>query len=178
MVEELQNRTIIFFSGGVESTALLSIAPPTSIAISVKIDNFNFMPNIYNIKKIIEQYKIPLEVITLDIKLQKEKWFHQLNILLTTSILLVNSYKNITNIWYGQNSIEPLSSNEYIFNKIHNDWKYMFPNIEFSAPLKSKSKREQWDLIPNKIKPLVSSCITNNNCKTCHKCMETPWRWL
>ena len=51
-------------------------------------------------------------------------------------------------------------------------WKLMHPTIPFLHPLDHLSKRQQWELIPEDVRPLVSSCIYHAMCGQYYKCRE------
>jgi 7-cyano-7-deazaguanine synthase in queuosine biosynthesis len=170
-------KRLIFFSGGVESTALLSFANYNDILLTVDIllDNrICHSINKDNCKKIANSYGFDLTHV--DVVIPKtaktDTFIHQINVFngIAHNICTVDS--SITHVWHGLNSLEPKSHAVKDYDRCINSWKLLQPNVFLEFPLKNYTKQQQWDSIPWDIKPYISSCVTYNNCGICKKCVE------
>lgn len=168
---------LILFSGGVESTAMLTLADsiqdklltvfPTYPA-GIPTFNESNLKSIalhYGFTPIFAQIKLPLEP-------EPYNFVHQLHTFFSISHLWVEKDQSIREVWYGLNNTDLKPNNEPIYKRLMSAWDMLHPDTKFRFPLSYRSKKQQWDLIDTEIKPLVTTCITHNNCGTCSKCLE------
>jgi hypothetical protein len=152
---------LILFSGGVESTALMTMATPDDIALVIrptdvkdvqaaltyKQSSIDAISKFFNISVHYGEYVLP--------RIQtKTSHVHQMKMFIGMVHLMVSRYPSIVEVWCGRNCDEPN------------------PNVPFLHPLDHLSKVEQMVLIPKEIRHHISSCVTHNNCGYCFKCKE------
>lgn len=113
------------------------------------------------------QIKMPIEP-------DPYNFVHQFATFVSVAHLWVVKDKSISEIWAGRNQAEvPVikDPNNFKTQQIL-AWQTMHPNIPFVHPLEHLTKQQHWEMIPNDIKPLISSCIFHNSCGKCEKCVE------
>jgi len=168
---------LILFSGGVESTALLTLADKEDILLLSELP-FRKYENGYDIEKchlIADHFGNRLITYKCEMPDDGKKWQHQIHWLMFAAHLYVNSRDDITEVWYGRTKEENtvFTPEKRAIYKNHEDaWSILNPKINFFKPLEFLKKKQQWNLIPDEVKPFVVSCIFNNDCGTCHKCEE------
>lgn len=168
---------LILFSGGVESTALLTQASSSDILLVIKpifiTDCKTY--NDKNIEKIAKFFDMKISYANCTLpEIGKVQFVHQMKIFIALSSMLVSRNTEITEVWCGRNSSEPGKNIVDMINKYMAIWDTLHPNIPFNHPLTNLSKKQQWDMIPSEIKGSVSSCIYHRFCGQCYKCKE----WL
>lgn len=169
---------LIFFSGGVESTAMLCEADPMDKVITVG-PTYPYGVATYK-KETLEQiaqllgFEINYAQIKLPIEPEPYSFVHQYATFIAVAHLWVVKDPTITEIWAGRNSAEvPVVRDPTNFKTQQlTAWHTMHPDIPWNHPLEHMTKREHWLSIPDNIKPLVSSCIFHRACGTCPKCHE------
>lgn len=170
-------RRLIFFSGGVESTALLPFANYNDILLTVDIlvdNNICHSINKTNCEKIAYSFGFDLTHVCVNIPktIKVDRFIHQINIFNGIAHNMCCADSTITHVWHGLNNLEPKSHAIDDYNKCITSWKVLQPNVYLEFPLGKYTKQQQWDSIPWDIKHLVSSCVTHNNCGICKKCIE------
>jgi len=183
-------RRLIFFSGGVESTALLTLSTPDDIIVTIidpPYQQYNWFSDVDK-KKVLKIAKYfnrhihfnPMHVPAMEI--EKGVGVHQINHIyeIANHWARIKS-ESLKEVWDGQ------TDEEYALNwpnrKLRDDWNKCFeilhPNIKFHNPLGHLTKRESWNLIPDEIKPLINYCREFNrpggpgqpDCE-CQKCIR------
>jgi 7-cyano-7-deazaguanine synthase in queuosine biosynthesis len=168
---------LILFSGGVESTALLTIAEKQDILLLSDLPFAKYQTGYDKSKceQIADYFGNRIIFYECCMPDDGEKWQHQIHWLMTAAHLYVNSRDDITEVWHGRSQDEnrKMSSQKIDTYARHEEaWRILNPKIKLFKPLEFLSKKQQWNLIPDEVKPLVNSCIYNNECGTCHKCKE------
>lgn len=167
---------LILFSGGVESTALLGQSRLDDVLLTIQPtypnDLATFRKN--SAEALAKHYGLKMQYarIELPIEPQPYNFVHQMRVFVSIANLWVAKDVNITEVWCGRNSKEPKLLLAPFINQMMAAWDVLHPKVPFLHPLDHLSKREQWELIPGNIKPLVSSCIHHRICGRCYKCME------
>lgn len=166
---------LILFSGGVESTALLSIADKSDYLMTIVFGNDFYAPSVdlVNSKKIAEMSGLNSVRVGLDLpRLDGMRFVHQLHQFIGICHVLVQAY-GFKEVWKGRNSSEPTEYTKPIYDKFFAAWSVLSPETPFLHPLDHLSKSEQLMLIPEKMRSLVVSCAVHKNyVNECKKCME------
>jgi radical SAM superfamily enzyme YgiQ (UPF0313 family) len=115
--------------------------------------------------------------------------------LFSVAHIVVSRNPAFTEVWYGENSNhadETERLREYSAQVLHDQaWKILHPTVKYSSPLEHVTKRQQWNMIPDQVKPMVVTCtqqfhnypvatpptisfegITMRGCGRCGKCCE------
>lgn len=168
----LQKETIlnlVLFSGGVESTCLLRLVSSSDIIISINSPYKQINTYTKNSEHILDYYKLKREYVDVTVPCVNG-FVHQLDYFIPIAILIHHTIK-FKEIWIGR-CVEDMTPE--ILQKVDNLQKGLshFCDVKINHPLDYLTKQQQYDLIPNKIKPYVMSCIYENNCGRCHKCEE------
>lgn len=176
---------IILFSGGVESTALATMSDKNDILLlsEFPFKSYHMGYDLDKAKTIANLLDRELIVFKCELPIIPKNWMHQLNWLVFVAHLLTQSRNNVSDIWYGRNSYDITYSEQTLRElqdvnsnwknwKALNAWKELQPTIPFHSPLENLTKKEQWSMIPDNIKPWVNSCLFMTNCGQCTKCRE------
>ena len=170
---------LILFSGGVESTALMTMSTPNDIAfvirpmdmkevstaLTYKQSSIDAISKFFNMPVHYGEYMLP--------RIQtKTSHIHQMKMFIGMAHLMVNRYPDITEVWCGRNCDEPSPAIASMIEQHMAAWPILNPTIPFLHPLDHLSKVEQMALIPKEIRHHISSCVTHNNCGRCYKCKE------
>jgi len=165
------NLNLILFSGGVESTALLSRVSSNDLIITVK------QPYINNLEtysehgtKILKYYALEREFVNLNIP-SKPLFVHQLKYFIPIASLIWQTMP-FKEIWIGRNVEDKTQEVLELVDTLQTGLNSFAPGVVINHPLDYLTKQEQWDSIPKELRPLVVSCIYKNNCKRCYKCKE------
>jgi len=166
---------LILFSGGVESAALLTRASKDDIVMTIRDtspnDHYTYHPN--RIEEIARAFKVKIQYTDLKIPIQKEKNFvYQLWTFIPVAIIWTSRFPQIKEVWYGLNNTEPSESAKNDFERCIKIWSFAFPEVSLKFPLRNLSKEQQWKMIPKNIRPMITTCLYNNFCGTCRKCIE------
>jgi 7-cyano-7-deazaguanine synthase in queuosine biosynthesis len=183
---------VLAFSGGVESTALMAWAK----ARGEKIVAFNLVISLpkppfgpiemwmakqrINAKLIAAKLDVPL--IALDMQMtnlntiRHDEPDYQNRSLQVHYIMwylgLLHIYNpGLTNLYYGLNNTDKSAIDPVAKAKLEAVLKLMTGESKMCTPLDKLSKKEQWDLIPPDVQPLVLTCY-NKVCGDCFKCQE------
>lgn len=169
-------RRLILFSGGVESTALLTIANSSDIILICDIPRKDFGGGLdwEKCRRIARHFGNETIEFKFATKIEGKQWMHQINWFIFPCHMIAESRGDISEIWWGirYNDGINLPERRHIFEKCMCAWKILQPTINFISPLESLSKTKQWQMIPNEVKRYVNWCNTNNNCGVCRKCLE------
>lgn len=171
-------RRLIFFSGGVESTPLLLEADPMDVVVTVE-PTYPYGVRTFR-KSTAEQiarilgFEINYAQIKIPVEPEPYNFVHQFASFVAIAHLWVVKDKSISEVWAGRNRREiPAVRDETNFKTQQLIfWDALHPDIPFVHPLEHMTKLEQWQSIPDDLKPLVSSCVTYNACGKCFKCKE------
>lgn len=172
---------LILFSGGVESTALLTIASPGDYLLIVDAGLNWYAPSVdyWKAHLIADRFGLELMTVTLSLPKVREKidFVHQLEIFVGVANLIVRAHPEIDAVWCGRNSAEPSEAIAPTVIRTMSAWDVISPDVPFVHPLDFMTKRQQWDLIPDDVKPLVVSCLRHQSQKVaadpaCAKCKE------
>ena len=166
---------LILFSGGVESIAMLTKASKDDIVMTIRDTSLNhyhtYHPN--RIEEVARAMKVQIQYTDIKIPIEKSKGFvYQLWTFIPITIMWASRFPEINEIWYGLNNTEPSALAKDDFEKCVKIWKIAFPQINLRFPLRRFSKEQQWSMIPKHIRPLITTCLNNNFCGTCRKCIE------
>ena len=169
------SKTLILFSGGVESTALLTTAGPDDILVTIKPVFRDYLPsfNTNNIETIAKFYNKNVNYSSVIIPSTGDKFVHQIWYFVAVAGLWVAKDPSITRVVSGRHAKEPTPENKPAFDILLSAWDIMHPTVPFLFPNGHLTKLEQWNMIPDNIKPLVSSCLFTPACGVCHKCEES-----
>ena len=170
---------LILFSGGVESTALMTMSTPDDIAFVIRpidiVTNRELTYRQSSVEAIVDFYGVRLHYASFSIpKLDKtgSSFVHQMKTFIGMVHIMVNQYSDITEVWCGRNCDEPSPAIAPMIEQHMAAWAILNPTIPFLHPLDHLSKVEQMALIPKEIRHHISSCVTHNNCGHCFKCKE------
>jgi 7-cyano-7-deazaguanine synthase in queuosine biosynthesis len=164
------SKRLIFFSGGVESTAMLNLANPNDIILTVDMP---YKPGISYNKDNVENiagmlgFEITKAKISLDYPIKN--FAHQINLLMPLANFLCLGDEEINEVWFGRSNQDGRHPQAETYLKA---WKLLQPNVPWNYPLINFSKKEIWNMIPEDIQPFVSSCVFQHNCGHCPKCQE------
>lgn len=166
---------LILFSGGVESTALVTMADKADVLLTSELP-FKTYKSGYDLERCKAIAKIRghrLVTFHCEMRLNRAKWMHQLNWLLMAANLFVNAEEGFDEVWIG---LQPQDVKEEfkqaLYERMFAMWDALCPGVKLSAPLRHLTKKMQWDLIPEELRPLVNSCLLSNDCGQCRKCLE------
>ena len=166
---------LIFFSGGIESTALLNNADPTEDVLVTVLPTFPrgiVTSKLESAQSIAQRFGFTVNYAQIQLPVEPEPYnfVHQARTFFSVANLWVAKDIKITELWFGRclEDIDPPSRPA----KIVEAWNLLYPNIPWTRPLEHVSKWDQWKSIPLDVQPLVSSCVTYNNCGQCFKCQE------
>lgn len=167
---------LILFTGGVESTALLTQAQPTDVLLSIDPTYPNDLVTYRktSAEKIAAHFghTVQYAKATIPFEATPYKFVHQMRTFISICNLWVAKDSRITEVWCGRNSAEPGEKLQPFIDQMMAAWAVLHPTVQFLHPLDHLSKRDQWALIPPDVRHLISSCIHHKMCGRCHKCME------
>jgi len=186
-------RRLILFSGGVESTALLTLKSPEDVVITIQdtspsgVMSFNKQA-VLNIAAAMQcevkfctihtPYGDPLVG-------EKVQPVYQLWPFLAVASAWCAKDPSISTIWYGYSlpqdefdGTDSLYAPWKKYAQLYDGWNIMHPTVSIVFPTKKYTKLQHWEMIPDHVKPLVRTCLKNvhpdkdENCGTCRKCLE------
>ena len=167
---------LILFTGGIESTALLTQSKPDDVLLSITpvFPNDTVTYKKSTSEKIADYFghKVTYAQISIPIEPTPYQFVHQMRVFISVCNLWVAKNLQITEVWCGRNSAEPGVILKPFIDQMMAAWAVLHPNVQFLHPLDHLSKQQQWEFIPPEVKPLLSSCIYHTMCGRCHKCME------
>jgi hypothetical protein len=166
---------LIFFSGGVESTALLNQADPMEDVLITILPTFPrdmITSKLESAQAIAERFGFTVNYAQIQLPVEPEPYnfVHQVRTFFSVANLWVAKDLKITELWFGR-CLEDVSPPSRPANIIP-AWNLLYSNIPWSRPLENVSKWDQWQSIPVDVRSMVSSCVTYNNCGKCYKCQE------
>lgn len=189
----IDDKEVVFvmFSGGVESTACLIHAINEGyqpVAVHTIYSNASADEDAFA-EKIAKQLNVPYHKLVHSGQLFKQ--YSDLKIW-DAAIWTLDACKiaylvpNAKEIWYGCNSgvrsIDDTVGDGYGPDKVYYNQQAVdvfarlgYSPIKLHGPLAKKTKRQQWDMIPENIQQLVVTCyqmVDNKPCGTCMKCEE------
>lgn len=173
----IEPRRLILFSGGVESTALLSLKQPNDVVFVVDELSSNYGPSFNRaaVQWISAHYPVAVEYATIDIGFRAfdMPFLYSFWGIMAAVGLRCARDMSIKEVWYGMHNGEPYSRMRPQFDRIVDGFKVTHPDVEFKSPLYHLTKEQQWkDHIPDRIKPYVRNCVYTEACGKCLKCKE------
>lgn len=166
---------LILFSGGVESTALLSIAGNADYLLTVVMESEWYAPSIDLDKNKKLAGMSGLNSIRVKMNypvLEGLRFVHQVQHFLGVCNVLVQAY-GFTEVWMGLNSTEPPAHSKASYDRAFAAWEKLCPDVPFIVPFGHMTKAEQWRLIPKEMREFVVSCAVHQTLENgCKKCME------
>ena len=168
-------KRLILFTGGIESTAMLANSFVGDIALTLydrgEPDPLFNMDAARAIAKLLNRRHI---VGWMDVGIVRDRshTVFQLFHLMAGASMFVSKDPSITEVWFGLNSAEPAPMWVVIVRRMIEGWKLLHPDVPFHSPLIAYSAREQWDMIPEHVQPLVRNCLHDTQCGTCRKCLK------
>lgn len=175
-------RRLILFSGGVESTALLTIADKKDLLLICDIPRKDFVGGLDHTKcrTIAAIYGNEYIEFKFPVRIEGKQWMHQINWFIFACHLVAESRGDISEVWLGMHHDESYRVNNYhypidrrrILEKCMTAWHVLQPKIKFLIPLEFETKDKQWQRIPDNVKKYVNWCNHNNDCGVCRKCLE------
>lgn len=167
---------LILFSGGVESTALLSRSQLGDVLLTILPTYPNDVATFRKgtAEDIAHHYGLEVRYARIEVPLEPlpYNFVHQMRSFVSVANLWVAKDTAITEVWCGRNAKEPGPTLAPFIDQMMAAWAVLHPAVPFLHPLDHLSKREQWELIPSALRDLVSSCIHHRMCGTCKKCLE------
>ena len=194
-------KCFVMFSGGIESVALLHWLTESDHEIVAAVHSVFEHPACAsrevnaNIPQITDHYKVPLLIhkqSTYDQNFgEREDGFHSSKHWVLAACQLATRYPDVKNFFWGVNS----GDHEYgVGGDYHyhpRAWEFFLVFEHYCAmmnerphgqklypPLSGMTKRQQWDLIPDVVKPWAQSCghplafDGKSPCGVCYKCGE------
>lgn len=162
----------ILFSGGVESTAALTLADKQDVLLVVepyRLRIRNFHPS----KALPIAAHFGLRVEFIKPPFISDRDHEDFAVLLPLASAWVGTRPGFTEVWFGANSEDwPEPRRMAHMCRMMDGFNIAHPGTPFRIPLWHLSKAEQWALIPEHIRPLVHSCSQPVACGTCKKCLE------
>ena len=166
---------LILFSGGVESTAMLTLANENDIVTTIR-DTSKDMYRTYSekaVEEITKKLEIPLHYTDIALPLKHRKDFlYQLLTFIHAAGLWVTRFPEIKEVWYGLDKDGGAGVAKKDFDYCVDFWKRSYPNIELVFPFQYMETKDIWKLIPKDIQKLVINCTHPQKiqCNDCHKC--------
>ena len=161
--------TLILFSGGVESTAMLGLAQPGDRLLSVApVYERDIQLVARKALKIANYYGMAIERASLLMKRPPMQMWE----LSSIASAFVAGDSSITAVWWGMNKDDVNALQQDSYDRVTAAWPLAHPTVPLTAPLRHLSKLEQWNMIPDEIKPHVHTCILHYVCGECRKCQE------
>ena len=180
-------RRLIFFSGGMDSVALLSLSKPEDIIVTVVDTPGNAIANWFGdvdknkTEKIAKYYNRTVYYYPVHIpyvEIEEGHGVHQTNIFFSVA----NNWarikgKSLKEVWWGVYASEynqnlPLKKVRDAWFK---SWDILHPDIKFYNPLGHLTKGDVWQMIPDELKGLTSPCrqdpIGDWRTCNCQKCV-------
>lgn len=165
------NLNLILFSGGVESTALLTKVSSEDLIVTIKPPYVNSLETYsQHGNQILKYYGLDRRYVSLDIP-SKSVFVHQLKYFIPIAAIIWQTIP-FKEIWIGRNVEDKTAQVLELVDNLQLALNYFAPGVLINHPLDYLTKQEQWDIIPKELKPLVVSCIYKNNCGRCFKCKE------
>lgn len=168
-------KRLILFSGGVESTAMLSVSAIDDIALSVydrgEPDPLFDAAKATEIAKVLNRRHV-FGWLDIGVMRPRDAFVYQTYALVSAATLWVSKDPTITEVWYGLKRGDPTPNVVEPYRMCMKAWKAMHPRVPFRAPFINKTERQQWDMIPDRVRPLVRNCLHGNECGTCRKCLK------
>lgn len=162
---------LIAFSGGVESVALLTLSKPGDKLLVIDSWRSGQIPYIpENLEKIARHYNLDVEKMSLTSGSKVQ--CIQMMILFAFGTLRAQSDSGITEYWLGMHNQDLSWQKVEEFKRTQEAWAILHPEIKLHAPLRHETKLQQWNRIPDEIKPFVHSCVEKTPCGVCGKCAE------
>lgn len=182
---------VLAFSGGVESTALMAWLKDKGekiVAVNFAISSPEppygpieewLAKQRINAQKIAEKFAVPLMEIDLQMTnfgtLRNEKpeykySFQRWYISFFLGLLTVYNPK-IESLYYGLNNEDTTAINSQMRGIMEDFIGIMTGDNRLKTPLMHMTKAQQWEIIPEDVKPLVITCY-NRVCGLCFKCTE------
>jgi 7-cyano-7-deazaguanine synthase in queuosine biosynthesis len=171
----MKSDSLLFFSGGVESTLILETLKDTNLRIVYVYSPWhrNFVEPA---KKIAEFYNKKLEIFKIESNTSGGSNVQQLNWYLMVAYLYNKKWPQLKNFYYGLHITDTSLTTKVGLENLENVkrfFKILMPESKFISPFQHKTKKEQYDLIPDSVKNMLHTCNrTDRFCGECSKCVE------
>lgn len=191
---------LILFSGGVESTALLTRANRFDHILTVVDESSEEMMTTFrkdSVEAILKHFNLRGHYMTISSSKKFEPKnnspyeYHQIKIIIPVASMWVTKHNKqwetekqsepeITEVWYGLNREDKdtlvKKKTKQFYDQYIKSWEILHPNVKFLIPFQNMSKAQQWEMIPFAIRHLVHSCRRVKPgiryCGECFKCLE------
>ena len=191
---------LILFSGGVESTALLTLARKDDHILTVVDESSSEMMTTFrkeNVESILKYFNLKghyMRVFTekkFEPKNNSPYEYHQIKVILPIASIWVTKHSKqweygeltapeITEVWYGLNKEDNDSliqkKTKQFYDQYIKAWEILHPKVKFRMPFENVPKVQQWEMLPFPVKSLVHSCRRVRPgiryCGECFKCLE------
>lgn len=170
------------FSGGVESTALLHLLNPVEDYVGI-IDFHCRFANSFD-HNLDMQHKILMHYGIHNISVCSMKMDYVKNMVhgdtsgqyQPFASLFAERLPHLTEVWWGCHKTDTHDDEKW--SRYREAWALMHPTCKVRQPLEHLTKKEQWELIDDEVKPFVISCYTkyyypdNHNEANCRACAD------
>ena len=167
---------LILFSGGVESTALLTRSSLRDVLVTILPTYPNDIATFRkdSAEAIAKHYGLKMNYVCIEMPVEPTPYnfVHQMRSFISVTNLWVAKDLSITEVWCGRNVKEPGPALTPFIEKMMAAWAVLHPTVPFLHPMDHMTKRQQWEAIPKEVRSLVSSCVHHRMCGVCKKCME------
>lgn len=187
---------IFLFSGGVESTAMLPLVKKKDLVVTIRDDTFRYYKNSYskNLQEILDYYGLVGFTIDYTMKaLVQSKapdapYARQMSSMIPAIMALIDRLESteriiVRDIYHGKNLNEWHDASVCEFHENPHPqylrWEAIFnafyPYKKIISPFVHKTKKEQYESIPEAIRQYVTTCGVK--CGVCKKCLEFK-KWV
>lgn len=167
---------LILFSGGVESTAMLTMADPKRDVVLTVRDYGEPDPLFEElaVARICGNLGFSVNFAYMNCGTAREPstFTYQLFALMAAASMWVSKRPEITEVWHGMHSGGPNANIKEAYYRTIHGWAVLHPKVHFYSPLDHETKAEQWARISDKIRPFVRNCLHGNACGACRKCID------
>ncbi len=169
------SNSVLFFSGGVESTAILEAYKDTNIRL-LFVSSPWYKDFREGALKIAEYYKKDLEFFEMKATVSNNRHVQQLNWYLMVAYLYSLKWPDIKTFYYGlhvQDTSLVTNSGLENLKKVKTHFKTLLPNVSLISPFQHLTKKEQYDTLPKVVQDMIHTCNrTDKFCGKCSKCVE------
>lgn len=154
---------LILFSGGVESTALCTLANEGDILlVSDRVNSTEGgIWHESSAHAIANYFNLEIQRFTMSGP-KGNRWAHQWHHLFSVAHIVVSRNSGFTEVWYGANSDFSSQQQQILETSVRQQhqraWQILHPDVALRCPLEQLSKRQQWNLIPDAAKSMVVTC--------------------
>lgn len=164
----------ILFSGGVESTALLTMADKEDVLLLVEPYRGAYVTFLaHKALKVAAYFGNRVEFLKPPFFDPAGNTFEDFPMLLPLASIWVGTRPGYKNVWFGANSTDwPQPHRRERWERMLAAFNLAHPDCNLQTPLRHLTKLQQWELIPASVRPLVHTCNRQTVCGKCGKCLE------